>query len=363
MKVVSKSYKNINEATIGQAAAEAERDLENPTVISNSGDIEDALDEALDDALYEQASGGKDYPNVLFVGAAGTGKSARIKAWAAKNRINLVTKLASTLDDTDLGGAVAPSEDRLHAVKLRTTEFDTLGDVPRSVLFLDEFNRAPRTVRGTLLTLIQDHIIPDASEKSGVRFLKNFLFTVAAINPADANYNTDELDDAEKSRFRKVDVQPSSSNLLKYLKSELQRQLQAYAETNPDREKFAKRSQIAAGQIGIAEALLTNKYFHFDNAKEIDDSKDHGNGLILTYRTFTNLLKHSNGTKQDFLNKWDNYCNSTKKSVVEMILKNYEDVKDKANAVLEKSTESSVFGAHKESDYEKLSKYIDSLTD
>ena len=68
-----------------------------------------------------------------------------------------------------------------------------------------------------------------------------------------------------------------------------------------------------------------------------------GNGLILTARTLTNLLQNCDGTKEDFLDNWNNFCNSTKKTMVEGILANYQDVDDKANDALKGGTESEVF--------------------
>ena len=46
---------------------------------------------------------------------------------------------------------------------------------PNSVLFLDELNRATKNVRGTLLKLIGERIIPDGNEPDGFKHLTNMI--------------------------------------------------------------------------------------------------------------------------------------------------------------------------------------------
>ena len=337
-----KVKQSLVEKTVAQAANELDVDKEN--IVSDKGDIESALDEALEDAYYEKATHGKDFPNILLVGKAGTGKTSRVRAWAAKNNINLVVKLASVLDDTDLGGAPAPDMETKKAIKLSTNDFDAL-DNENSVLFLDEYNRAPRSVRGTLLSLVQDHTLPDSSEKTGVRYLPNFLFTIAAINPADVNYNTDTLDDAEASRFRRVDVVASKQQYVDYMENQLNKQLEEFMKSGASNEMKAKRKLRTEGQIAIMKKLFGDNAFNFDTDIDIDSSKESGNGLILQNRSFSNLLKACNGTKEDFLKKWNQYCNSNKLPLVKQILADYEDVQDKANDLLKnRPTDSKVFG-------------------
>lgn len=323
-----------------KAVDNANKVLDDPDVYSGGGDIEKALDRSLIVAKRTIRSGGKDYPNLLFIGNAGTGKTGRIRDWAKKNHINLVIVSAATMDDTDLGGALAPDMKFGIARKLASTQFDELGDVPDSVLFLDEWNRAPASVRGTLLTLIQDHTVPDPREKGSQRKLKNFLFTVAAINPADANYNTDQLDDAELGRVRKIHIKGDKLNTLGYIRHEWQKAIDKAADETEKKE--------LEGQLRIAETLISHKDFTFDDKDDIQRSHDAedrgaGNGLILNPRSFTNLLHYCDGTKDDFLDLWNDYCNSLDKSMVETILRDYKDVNDKANDALKNDTDSSVF--------------------
>lgn len=338
--------------TLKAAIDSAEKILDNPEVYSGSGDIERALDRALRVNRQQIRNGSKDFINVLFTGPAGTGKTARIKAWARKNKINLVKTIAGTMDETDLGGVPVASLADGVAVKLSTTQFDSLGSEPDSVLFLDEWNRAPRAVRATLLNLIQDHEIPDYREKTGMRFLPNFLFTVAAVNPSDdIGYNTDALDDAELGRVLEYEVAPDTKTWLDYTRAGLNSQLKR-AEKNPNEAERAQDIKEIKGRLGIAEKLVTDPRFSFDSRYDIERSKEAkennaGNGKILTYRNLTDVLDACDGTKDDFLDLWNRKCNSLKKPTVEEILKDYKDVEDKANDVLDSGTDSTVFVSKK----------------
>lgn len=311
-------------------------------VYSGSGDIEKALDETLETNLDEIETGGRNFQNILFVGEAGTGKTSRIKAWARKNHINLVVKLASTMDETDLQGALAPNMDKLRAVRLRTNDFDALGN-PRSVLFLDEWNRAPTNIRGTLLTLIQDHTIPDPDGEGGVLFLPNFLFTVAAVNPSDGDYNVTPLDSAEKGRMRIEYVASDPLLIMRYIQHMCDTAIATAKKNNsPNLERITKKY---TGMRNLATKILSDPRFSFDDTQDIRKALDdpNGNQLLLNPRTLTNCLLGSRGDSKVFIARWNSYCNSHKKQMIVDILKDYKDVDDKANSVFDNPSDSVVF--------------------
>ena len=335
-----KESKTLTEADQTLAdAAKAAQEIDDEKIVKSKGQIVTVLDEALDYTLEQKDIGEKSWTNVLLIGEAGTGKTSIVRQWARDNNINLYEVRAAGMDDTDLGGAISKGEGDYSnvVVRLASTEFDKLNR-PNSVLFLDEYNRAPKSVRTNLLELINSHVVPDPRTESGQRYLENFLFTVAAINPATSLYDTDTLDMAERTRFRNIDVNPEPRELLKHL-------TKVFKEA-ADKASNEVRKQRAEGRLKLATALLTNKNFDFDTKEDIEKSvaEDKGNGLALNYRTLTELLKGSNGTKEDFLRKWNEYCNSNKKPMVERILSNYQDIDDKANAALKSDTESPVFG-------------------
>lgn len=196
------------------------------------------------------------------------------------------------MDELDVGGGVIKG-DNGKMIRIPTEEFDELDEVPNSVLFLDELNRASGRVRGTLLTLIQEHRIPDGKN---MRFLHDMVFTIAAINPSDAamGYDVEPLDPAELSRFGALKVASDPKVLLNYLKKLYNEEYQ-YADD--DEEKL-----IALRKSEIAKKLLTNKNFKFDDADDVALLAQSGKAA-LNARSLTNLLNRSEGKKSTFINK------------------------------------------------------------
>ena len=322
----------LTEDTLGQAADQLNAE------VAYKGDIESVLDRSLQLARRAIRRGERgDFPNVLFVGEGGTGKSSRIRKWARDNNINLLEKRVAGMDATDLGGAMSPDLKGSKVVnRLASTEFDPL-DRPNSVLFLDEYNRASSAVRTNLLELVNSHILPDAREPDSQRFLPNFLFTIAAINPTGSRYDTDELDDAEATRFRTVNVVYDPIILNNYLSKKLDADA-----ADPDNDEEERLEYIR--KKAIANKLLTSKKFSFDTPEDRDAGRErYGQDFRpLDYRSFTALLKTSDGTKESLLDLWPQFANPGKRRMAEDILADYVDVDDKANAALAKGTKSDV---------------------
>lgn len=329
-----KIKKRLNEDTLANAVNQAANEMENePEIIIDKaeykGDIEKALDKCLATSRRAILTGDSEgFLNALLIGQAGTGKTSRVKEWARKNNITLFEVDAKTLDPTDMGGIVARDDaNKRRSIKLSSSEFDPL-DRPNSVLFLDEYNRAASDVRGTLLELINNHVVNDNEEPSGKRFLPNLLFTVIAINPANGSYNTDELDVAELSRFKQVPVAMDPISLLSHLESVFTKNMEKLAD-------YPEEVKAERGRLEIAKTLLNDRSFEFDNMDDEAEAVRYGTP-ILNPRSLTNLLKASDGTKEDFLSEWNSICNPSKKGMAERILANYQDVDDKANDALKK---------------------------
>ena len=311
-----------NKAVAAQVNAVAELDEDD-----SKGVIEKTLDRLLKVNRRFAARGHNHFNNVLFEGNAGTGKTSRIKAWAEQNGINLLIKKANELDVSDFG-VLIQNQDGDSAKKVRTTEFDLL-DRPNSILFLDEYNRAPANVRGTLLTLVNDHIILDPQGEDGVKYFPNFLFTIAAINPYNGMYDTKQLDSAEMSRFKHVNVPNEAGVILAYFNKQYDKWI-AEAEAAGDMES-AKEDK---GRKALINALLSNPNFEFDNEEDELKVMEEGNRLPLNSRSLESLLADCDGTKEDFLANWNNYVNNFKKPMAQTILKNYKDIDDKANQAI-----------------------------
>lgn len=335
MKLIIESNETTKlvEDVVDQVADQIE--AEEVVAVEEDTYIEKALNRAL-----SQARKGKteDFPNVLLVGDAGFGKTQIVRQWAAKNNINLVYKDAKTMNATDLGGIVARDADNPRKTqRLGSTEFSKSLDKPNSVLFLDEFNRAKQEIRGSLLTLVQDHIVWDPDAEGEQAYLKNFLFTIAAVNPANSAYpGAKQLDPAERSRYRRVVVQPDPQEHLRYLKKFYERQIE---ESDDPVEKLENE-----GRLKLATTLLNSPDFYYDTTVEVEDNTDDDSYVPLNYRSLKLALDNSNGMKDDFLDIWSDYCNYKKKKLVSDILKEYQDVDDKATqAIKNHQTKSSVF--------------------
>lgn len=304
-------------------------------------------DEEEQDYAY---SSGVTWPNVLLVGGAGVGKTARVKAWAKEKGVTVVVKLASSLERVDMGGVQTPvkikqedGSDKYVAARLSPVEFDALDD-DNAVLFLDEFNRANSAVRGAMLTLINDHTCVDSSSPTGMKEL-DFLFTIAAINPGSggSDYNTDELDTAERSRFRTVKVAPETAVTFNYFRKSINEKmtfhilkLKKYRNINDFNEIVMYKNKL-----DLLDALENANFVFDDDAddKQMEEFRtdEQWNHLITTPRSFEALLDVCDGTKESLFKYWNSYCNNLRKSTYETALTNwaakYEKL-DKANAAL-----------------------------
>ena len=323
------------DVTIDQAA----RDLEAETARAESqNQVDKVLDRSLKIAKRKQKSGDTgDFPNILLISDAGFGKTDMVRQWAKKNGINLVQKNLGTMGPEAFGGIVArDADDPRYATRLGTNEMIKALEKPNSVLFLDEYNRSKTEVRGAVLTLVQNHMVWDPTEENQEKFLENFLFTVAAINPPNAAYKgAKEMDPAELSRFYSVNMQPDPMEHLKYLKGFYSKKI---AETEDAEEKLEYQ-----GKLALAEKILNDPSFTYDGAIDIEENQDNPSYKPLNYRSFKMALDYSDGTKDDFLDVWNHYCNPKKKRKIEDILGDYVDVADKANAALKDGSKSSVF--------------------
>jgi len=320
------------DTTLNQAVDKAAKEINAENTISEDDDtglIESWLDKLLRANLRMKRWGGKEYVNIIFEGEAGSGKSSRIRAWAKKNNVILVEKRAVDLDETDLGGIIGKADDGT-VTRYATKEFDEL-DKPRSVLFLDEFNRARPEVRAALLELINSHLITDPRVPGSMRELKGFLFTIAAINPADFKYGgTNELDQAEEDRFATVYVPSDKKKTLEYIIN-----VTNDAIANPE---TPDEVPVARGQQALAKAILSDPSLEFDNAEDIEKSRSEGNKKSLSARTFTKALFLSDGTAKDFIRNIErsDIINRSKVNLIKTILANYTDVNDKANDLIKK---------------------------
>lgn len=177
----------------------------------------------------------------------------------------------------------------------------------------------------------------DPTAPGDERFLDNFLFTVAAINPPNTAYiGTKEMDPAEMSRFYSVNISPDPEEHLAFLERVYQAEIEDEASDEEERRE-------AKGRLALARAILHSEDFTYDSSEEVEAGRGDPHYKPLNYRSFKMALDRSDGTKDDFLNTWSHYCNPAKLQTIRDILADYKDVDDEANAVLQDETESEVF--------------------
>lgn len=135
---------------------------------------------------------------VLLVGAPGVGKTARVQSRFDHAEV----VLTSTLVEEDIAGL--PYREGEYDYRTIPAIFRRLRDAEDSgkstVLFLDELDKARRSVADTLLTLV-------ASRKVGSASLPDSTCIVAAANPPEFG-GGDGISDAMVSRFSVIDYVP-----------------------------------------------------------------------------------------------------------------------------------------------------------
>ena len=336
--------KRLNEDTLEQALSKEEKkevkayadamDAEKNVVDWDGpyGNVEEALDDALESARDAEMFGEVSDDNVLLVGRAGTGKTERIKRWAKQRHINLFFADVQSMDPTDLAGIIARNdEDPKYSSRLGNTEFHQL-DKADSVLFLDEVNRATPEVLGSLLTLVQNHLIVDPTAPGNKRRLKGMLFTIAAMNPYNPAYKTDKLDMAMQTRFGRIEVEANNEFQALFFQDYFNKKLKEL-ESMKNSPRYQKTKLKLMGQAEIAKTLMASPDFEFDGDAE-EAEADLNQVASLNPRTLTAAIKSCDGTKESFLKKFSQKCNPAKYEMVEDILEGYIDVDDEANAAL-----------------------------
>jgi hypothetical protein len=241
-------------------------------------DVSSALTDALDDCLAasfeSKAIGTHDGTDILISGLPGSGKTGITKQWAKDRGVNLFYLNAK---NDDLGAILngfpvdttETTEDgrNVHTVaRSYSNSLDAL-DKERSVLFLDEFNRAPAKLRAVLLSLINEHVI-DGNGPDGYRHFDNLLFTVACINPAvPTDPGAMELNDAEMSRFvDTMDWDSTPQEAVKYINWYIPEKV---IKNIPQGKDYNALYIRAKKRLNLANALLTDYRFEFDTRDDL----------------------------------------------------------------------------------------------
>ena len=321
--------------------------IRNPYGTGKLGKIKRVLQRSLDKALDQKEVGiSSNYQNVLIYGLAGFGKTSIVEEFCKEHNINMFECDAKSLDTATVGGIPYPKKDaktgELTQMPIASKFWDGLNK-PNTVIFLDELNRANGRVRGTLLSLINNHILPITTENpdgetTTVKYFPNILFTVIAINPADDIFqDNNPLDPAEVSRNAAIIEQdPDVKEFLGHLT-----EIYTAIEKNPNIPQPLKDKY--SGQFALAKAILTDRGFSFDDADDVRRiylSSGNKIGNYLNYRTFLMTLLRSDGTKADYLDiiKDESGFQDSKKQMIKNILATYTDKPTTGNNIWNQQT-------------------------
>ena len=273
-------------------------------------DVSSALTDALDDCLAvsfeSKLNSTHDGTDLLISGLPGSGKTGITKQWAKDRGVNLFYLNAKnddlgailngfpvdTTEETDDGRTV-------HAVARSFSKSLDALDTPRTVLFLDEFNRAPSSLRAVLLSLINEHVI-DGNGPDGFRHFDNLLFTVACINPAvPTDPGAMELNDAEMSRYvDTMDWDSTPEEAVKYINWYIPEKV---IKNIPKGEHYNALYVRAMKKLNLANALLADYRFEFDTRKDLNALfKDQAK--MLNQRSITDAIMKHGHSKDKFLN-------------------------------------------------------------
>lgn len=276
-----------------------------------ASELTDKLDDCLANAMAAHAAGTSDGVDLLVTGLPGSGKTGITKQWAKDRGVNLFYLNAK---NDDLGAILngfpvdtVEQDADGNAVHRVTRSFskslDAL-DKEKSVLFLDEFNRAAPKLRAVLLSLINEHVV-DGDGPDGFRHFDNLLFTVACINPSvPTDPGAMDLNDAEMSRF--VDTMDWDSKVpdaIKYIRFHLKKLLDALKPEDENYNFFYIRYNKI---LNLAEALLGDPLFEFDSRDDLLDLFN-DKAKMLNQRAITDALMSHGYNKEKFLNWVDKY--------------------------------------------------------
>jgi hypothetical protein len=276
-------------------------------------ELTDKLDDCLANALVSQHSGTHDGTDLLVDGLPGSGKTGIVRQWAKDRGVNLFylnaknDDLGAILNGFPVDTITKDNEGNDYHAVARSYSFNTALkhlNEPRTVLFLDEFNRAAPKLRASLLTLINEHAV-EGPGKNGYYTFENMLFTVACINPSvPTDPGAMDLNDAEMSRYVDTlewDSTPEEAN--KYLSTYLNKLIN---KLDPADENYAFLYKRYKKIYNLAMALINDYRFNFDKRDDLMDLFN-DKAKMLNQRSLTDALMSHGYDKKKFLNWVDKY--------------------------------------------------------
>lgn len=167
----------------------------------------------------------------LLIGNTGIGKTALATEVAEENGWTLIDIDGNILKEGEIGGLpTVENGTTVYAIhhKLKAID-DAISQGKTVLLFIDEINRCEHAVQQELMNLILNHEINGYHLSHDVRI-------IAAMNPTDTyDYQTIEMDDAQKNRFVWLYMEPDYMQWLDWAAAhDIEPKVMEFISTFPD---------------------------------------------------------------------------------------------------------------------------------
>lgn len=267
--------------------------------------------------ILEASSITNDCP--MLVGVAGIGKTSVVKQFAKEKGYHCEIMISSLMEPSDLQGMpyIEHNSTKFAEPYFITRMKDNAKNGIRSILFLDEINRAPKDLLGAMLTLILErevngHKLPEVDGLPTI--------VVAGMNPDDeGDYHVDALDDAMRNRFLIVRVESDAQSWLKYAReAKVNQVVRDYIAENPTKLFFRAQDQSEMAFASPRSWEMLGKYV--DNFKNIDPE----------YHFEIIKGKIGSALGSQFYNFFLNYVNVVKVEDIEKFIKKFKTI-DESN--------------------------------
>lgn len=167
----------------------------------------------------------------LLIGNTGIGKTALATEVAAENGWTLIDIDGNILKEGEIGGLpTVENGTTVYATHHKLKEIDdAIARGQTVLLFIDEINRCEHAVQQELMNLILNHEINGYHLSKDVRI-------IAAMNPTDTyDYQTIEMDDAQKNRFVWLYMEPDYMQWLDWASThDIEPKVMEFISTFPD---------------------------------------------------------------------------------------------------------------------------------
>ena len=180
----------------------------------------------------------------------------------------------------------------------------------RSLLFLDEFNRAPTDILNASLQLILDHRL-HCHELPIVNGQETMI--VAAVNPADGSYTVQEFDPALYDRFVVCDAEPDLKSWQEWAKDkEVNKIVRDFLSENQNKFHHTPEN----GEKGASPRSWTRLAHYIDRLQDKSDT-------IVTEDMMTHYIKGTVGSSlaAQFIMFYNNYDNAMSAKELEKLIK------------------------------------------